>query len=118
MCFLGKFSNFDFKRNIIDVTLMPINGASIFTRKSISWAKYQYVARTCALKSWNSPQVAPAPGIWRIEIQTSAWAQTLSDATLPEGKIYRFSDFVTTVFVVKPVAWPESNKHPIWLQQF
>ena len=40
-------------------------------KKSESWAKYPYVARNCALKRLSAFQVAPAPGIWRVEIKTS-----------------------------------------------
>ena len=53
--------------------------ASIFAQKSVSWANYPYGYRKCALKSWNAPQLAPAPGFWRVEIQTSAKIWKLAD---------------------------------------
>ena len=49
-----------------------VTSASIFVPKSVSWAKYWFIARNCALKSWNASQLAPEQGIWKIEIRTSA----------------------------------------------
>ena len=48
---LCKFSNCDLKRI----------SASIFAQKCGCWAKYPYVVSECALKSLNTPQLAPAP---------------------------------------------------------
>ena len=40
--FLGKFSNRDFKRNILDGTLMQHNKCKNFAQKSVSSEKYPY----------------------------------------------------------------------------
>ena len=61
MCFLGKFSNWFLKRNNFDVTMMHHNQYINFCLKSVSWEKHPYVVSKCALKSWNAPQLTPAP---------------------------------------------------------
>ena len=51
----------------------------IFAGKSVSWGKKNpFVARKCALKSWNVPYLSPPPGIWQVEIQTLAKIRSFS----------------------------------------
>ena len=61
MCFRYFFFNLNFEHNILDDA-----------QKSVSWAKYPYVAIKYALKSCNAPKLASAPVFWRVKNQTSA----------------------------------------------
>ena len=67
MCFFDKLSIWDFKHNILDVTLMNRNQCINFCPEKCKPGKIPI-----CYKSWNAPQLAPAPGIWRVEIQTLA----------------------------------------------
>ena len=91
VCFLGKFANWYFKGNNLDVTMMHRNQYINLCLKSVSWEKYPYVVSKCALKSWKAPQLAPAPVFRKGKIQSSAksckflakyWFQKITNLSL------------------------------------